>query len=254
MDILQLGDTIDDLEISVVCDLESTPDGLEDWEREVLQVWVVSEDKISSGSEVGSFEGFEEVGVESEETLRSLEGWDIDRADVAESHVQGVLKVDEGDFEIHMIGREASIAGDVGNLGDISFHQVGVVADFHVANGFQRDTLQVGQVSVGDANVLGLGNTLGEGELLYIGKGFEVESANLGEGVELDGPQLNSTAEHKSVANGSNLGGEQASQVLGAFGGQTAGDFLDAIDYNVSPGDLRSNIKVTLEFLAGGEG
>lgn len=225
-DELEAGETFDILEGRVVGKLQATLDGLKFWHGDVHDHGVASEDKVTSGSEVGSADVHEEVGVETEETIHLVKGRQRGITDVAEGHVVSTLEVGEFDGKALVVGSEVQVASNVGHLVDVNFHQVRVVGDHEVADSLKIETLEGGEIGVGDEDRGSLGNGAGESKGLELWQSFQREGLDLGQRTQIKGSQGCAGAEAEGITNAVQIGSRKLSDA-GVLGLERAGNLLD---------------------------
>ena len=181
---------------------ESTFDGLQVGHADVGQLGVVFEDEVTSLGQVGGGEGLELGTPEAELTGELLKRRNRHGGDVLEGHVGTGAEVGEVNLEGVVVTREADQVGSVLQVVDVDVLQVTVVLDAEGTNGLQLDTIQVGQTSVGDADIAGLGNTSVEVQGLKLGESLPVDGANGGELGEAEQGQGGETLELPLVTDG----------------------------------------------------
>lgn len=247
---LKVGE-VDLAKLVVAGNLESTVDLGELGHADVGELVVVVEDQVTGLGQVGGAEGLELVTPEAELTGQLLEGGNGDGRDVAEGHVATAGKVGELDLQrLHVSGEVDQTTG-VLQVVHVDGLEGKVLGDVEGTDGLQGDTVEVGQTSVGDRDVVGLGDTLVEVEVLQLGKGSPLDGSNLVERAEAEGGESGEAVQLEGVTNGAQARGSQGAQVVGTVDGERAGDFLDTVDVEVT-GDVLADLDVTLEGLAAG--
>ena len=183
---LQLLESIDRTEVSVVADLVGTVDSLQVGKRDVLEVGVaVESERATNGSQVRGRNIGHVVLVESKRSVDGSQGRHGERADVAQSHVVGPLEVGELDLHVLVVCLEVQALRDVAEL-HANLLEVRVVVDVKDANLHQVDTVERVELSVGDQDVLGHRNSAGEGQLLQSRKSLPPDLLDGGQGWEVE--------------------------------------------------------------------
>lgn len=241
-DELEGGKTFNVLEGRVVGELQATLDGLEFWHGDVHDRGVTSEDKVTGESEVGSTDVHEEVGVEAEETIHLVKGGQRGITDVAECHVVSTREVGEFDGKMLVVGSEVQVASNVGHFVDVDFHQVRIVGDHKVGDSLKVETLEGGEIGVGDEDRGSLGNSTGESEGLELWQSFQLEGLDLGQRTHIKGSQGRAGAEAEGVTNAVQGGSRKLSDAR-VLGHERAGNLLDTIEHdgrldNLADGDV----------------
>lgn len=138
----KLGETLNDLELGVVGNLESTRDGLEHRHGNVGQVGVADErERATDGGQVGSAEHGELVAVETKRAVDSLERWEGNGGGVADGHVVGPDQVGEDGRHVVSVGTDGQGGGDVSKL-HVDVLEVRVVDNVDGVNDLEIDSVQ----------------------------------------------------------------------------------------------------------------
>lgn len=169
------------LELVVTLNDETTINGSQKGHGDVGELAVVIEGQVTRVRQVRSGESLELGTLEAQLTgelferrqgysRNVLEGDALSSAEVRKLHLKGVVVSGEGDF----------LAG-VLQFVDVEGLQVTVVLDVEDTDGLDRD-FQIIQTSVGDTNIAGLGDTLGEVQGLELGESVPLDATD---GIEL---------------------------------------------------------------------
>jgi hypothetical protein len=225
---------------------ETTGDSLQDGHADVGQLAVVLEDQITSLGEVGSGEGLELGTPEAELASELLKGGHGDRGDVLEGHVGTGAQVGEVDLEGVEVTREADNVGGVLQVVDVDGLQVTVVLDAEGTNGLERDTVEVSQTGVSDADIAGLCDTLGEVQGLELGESLPVDGTNGVELSELEQGQGGETLQVEALADGGEGRSGDGADISTTGAEKATGDLLDAVELEVAAEGL-VNGHITLE-------
>lgn len=233
LDGLQAGQR-DDVKVIITGDSETTADGLEDGHGDVGQLGVVLEDQVTSLGQVRGGEGLELGTPEAELASELLEGRQGDSRDVLEGHALTSAEVGEVNLEGVEVAGEADRVGGVLQVVDVDGLQVTVVLDAEKTDGLQRDTVQVGQTSVGDADITGLGDTLGEAQGLQLGKSIPLDATNGVEFGEVEQGESGETLKVEGITNAGEGGSGDGADVgtLGAL--EATADLLDTAEDKVT--------------------
>jgi hypothetical protein len=248
VDTLEAGER-DDVKVVITGDGETTIDGLQDGHGDVGELAVVLEDQVTSVGEVGSGESLELGAPETELTGKLLERRHGDSRDVLEGHALTSTEVGEVDLEGIVVTGEADGVGGVLQVVDVDGLQITVVLDAEETDGLQGDTVEVSQTSVGDADITGLGDTLGEAQGLELGESIPVDAANtvkLGEVEEGDGGE---TLKVEGLADAGEGRGSDGANVSTLVASEATGDLLDTAQGKVAHERL-VNGDVTLDGVA----
>ena len=225
---------------------ESTVDGLQVGHADVGQLGVVLEDEVTSLGQVGGGEGLELGTPEAELTGELLKRRNRHRGDVLEGHVGTGAEVGKVNLEGVVVTREADEVGSVLQVVDVDSLQITVVLDAEGTDGLQLDTVQVGQTSVGDADIAGLGNTSVEVQGLELGESLPVDGADGGKLGEAEQGQGGETLEVEVVTDGGKGRSSDRADVGGTAGDDATGDLLDTAEGEITAVGLLDG-KVTLE-------
>jgi hypothetical protein len=248
VDTLEAGER-DDVKVVITGDGETTIDGLQDGHGDVGELAVVLEDQVTSVGEVGSGESLELGAPETELTGKLLERRHGHSRDVLEGHALTSAEVGEVDLEGIVVTGEADGVGGVLQVVDVDGLQITVVLDAEETDGLQGDTVEVSQTSVGDADITGLGDTLGEAQGLELGESIPVDAANtvkLGEVEEGDGGE---TLKVEGLADAGEGRGSDGANVSTLVASEATGDLLDTAQGKVAHERL-VNGDVTLDGVA----
>jgi len=199
VDALEAGQR-DHAKLVITSDGETTINGLQDGHGDVGELGVVLEDQVTSLGQVGSGESLELGAPETELAGELLEGRQGDSRDVLEGHALTSAEVGQVDLEGVEVTGEADRVGGVLQVVDVDGLQVTVVLDAEETDGLQGDTVQVRQTSVGDADITGLGDTLGEAQGLELGKSIPVDGTDRVELGEVEQGQGGETLEVEDLA------------------------------------------------------
>ena len=224
----------DNVEVIITSDSETTADGLQNGHGDVGQLGVVLEDQVTSLGQVRGGESLELGTPEAELASELLEGRQGDSRDVLESHALTSAEVGEVNLEGVEVTGEADGVGGVLQVVDVDGLQVTVVLNAEKTNGLEGDTVEVGQTSVGDADITGLGDTLGEAQGLQLGESIPLDAANGVEFGEVEQGEGGKALKLEGVTNAGELGSGDGADV-GSLGGlETTGDLLNAAEGEVT--------------------
>lgn len=178
----KLGETVDDHEIGVVLDGETTTNLLQLREGDVGKVLVGDDGQVTlvgtDSGKVGALQGRELVRVETERSVNGNQRVEGNLGDVAEGHVVGPDQVGEDGGDVATVGLDVERVGDVTELhGDVV--QVVVVGDEDSVDNSKVDTIKGLELSVLDVELAGLLDTSGERELLETSKGVPLDRVDL---------------------------------------------------------------------------
>lgn len=240
---------VDRAELVVASDQETTVDSLQNGKAEVVEVRVVLENKVTSLGKVGSRKRRELVTPETQLTLKLLERGKRDGADVTDGQVRTRGQVGKQDFEILVVTSEVDQVGGVLEVVHVNLLEVGVVGDDELADSVERDSVQGSQASVDNLNVICLGDTLVEAEVLEHGKSLEVDRTDLCELRELEAGESHNTLEVEGVIDGGKFRSRELSNVFAAVAGQSTLDSLDTVDGDGAT-EAGVQLDVTVESLA----
>lgn len=247
-------ETVDRGQLGVVGQLQTTTDLSEGREAQIVKLGAVNEGNGAAGlGQVGCGKALEVVGVEANGTRNVRERWHGDGADVSERQVGSSLEVGELDVQVHAIGREGEACGNIGQAVDIDGFQVLVVVDVHGANLRQFDTGQVGETSVGDVDLVGLGHTAVEVESLESWEGNPSDAVDAVERAELQSAEDGQAVQIEDATNSSKLIGTDLSQLSGIVHSQITSNALYAVKRKLSA-NRGVDDDVSLVCLAGCEG
>ena len=194
---------------------------------------VADDTDVLGVGEVGSAEVEEGIVVQSQQTVQPLQRRDREFTDVPRGDVAGLQQVGELDVQRFLVADERDGTGGVGEGRDVDAVDVLVLGDLEGAGRLEGDAVDGRQGGVGDVDLVGLGDALGETELLQDRQRDEVEPADGSEAVERQAPQLGQTLQVEDAADGAELiGGEGSDRAI--EGGQVAGDLLDAVDGQIT--------------------
>lgn len=180
----KLRETVDNHEVSVVLDGETTTDLLQLREGDVVEVLVGDDGQVTlvgtDSGKVGALQRLELVGVETKRTVNGGKRVEGNGGDVAEGHVVGPDQVGEDGRDVTTVGLNVERSGDVTELhGDVV--QVVVVGDEDSVDNSKVDTVKGLELSVLDVELAGLVDTSGEGQKLETSKGVPLDGVNLAE-------------------------------------------------------------------------
>ena len=156
---LQLGEGVNALQSGVVLDRHVTLDVLESLERDVGQLMVLGQsERVLHEGEVVGRHGLQTGAVLEADTANLLKDGGIEALNDTEVKLSGGLE--HGHVDLHVIGivGEGQQGGDVLELG-VERLQLTVVVDGHFVDGGNIQAAQVANPSVGDENLLRLGDT-----------------------------------------------------------------------------------------------
>jgi hypothetical protein len=233
LDSLEVGQR-DDVELVITGNGETTVDGLQDGHRDVGQLGVVLEDQVTSLGQVRSGESLELGTPEAELAGKLLERRQGDSRDVLEGHANTSAKVGEVDLEGVVVTGEADRLGGVLQIVDVDGLQVTVVLDAEETDGLQGDTVQVGQTSVGDADITGLGDTLGEVQGLELGESIPVDGTNAVQLGEVEEGEGGETLKVEGLADAGEFGSGDGADVGTLGARKTTGNLFDTAENKVT--------------------
>jgi hypothetical protein len=180
----KLGETVNDHEISVVLDGETTADLLQHGEGDVVKVLVGHDGQITlvgtNSGKVGALQRLELVGVEAEGAVDGNERVEGNGGDVAEGHVVGPDQVGEDGRDVTTVGLDVERVGDVTEL-HRNVVEVVVVGNHDSVDNSKVDTVKSLELSVLDVELAGLLDTGGEGQKLETSKGVPLDGVDLAE-------------------------------------------------------------------------
>ena len=228
----QLGERgqVNDIQLVVTGNGETTVDGLEVGDGDVGQLGVVVEDHVTASLQLGGVEGLELGTPEAELTVQVLQRGHGDGADVTEGQTLGVGQVGQRDFDGVTVERQVDDTGGVDELVQVGGLQVSVGLDVELADHLKADTVKRGQTGVGDGNIAGLVDTLLEGKAAEGGQGVELDLADRGELGEAQFTQDSQVVEGEVAANGAERVTGDGAERRGAVAHNVTGDLLDAIE------------------------
>ena len=184
----KLRETVDDHELGVVLDGETTANLLERREGNVVKVLVGDNGQVTlvgtNSGKVGALQRLELVGVEAERAVDGNERVEGNLGDVAEGHVVGPDQVGEDGRDVATVGLDVERVGDVTEL-HRDVVQVVVVGDEDSVDNSKVNTVKSLELSVLDVELAGLLDTSGEGQKLETSKCVPLNGvylAELGEG------------------------------------------------------------------------
>jgi hypothetical protein len=201
----KLGETVNDHELGVVLDGETTADLLERREGDVVKVLVGDDGQVTlvgtNSGKVGALQRLELVGVEAEGAVDGNERVEGNGGDIAEGHVVGPDQVGEDGGNVATVRLDVERVGDVTELhGDVV--QVVVVGDEDSVDNSKVNTVKGLELSVLDVELAGLLDTGGEGQKLKTSKGVPLDGVDLAELGERQSRENLELVEDEGTANG----------------------------------------------------
>lgn len=180
----KLRETVNDHELGVVLDGETTANLLERREGDVVEVLVGDDGQVTlvgtNSGKVGALQRLELVGVEAEGAVDGNERVEGNLGDVAEGHVVGPDQVGEDGRDVATVGLDVERVGDVTEL-HRDVVQVVVVGDEDSVDNSKVNTVKGLELSVLDVELAGLLDTGGEGQKLETSKGVPLNGVDLAE-------------------------------------------------------------------------
>lgn len=213
---------------------ESTVNSLQNGHADVGQLGVVLEDQVTGLGKVGSGESLELGTPEAELTGKLLKGRQGDRGDVLEGHVGTGAEVGKIDLEGIVVTREADQVGGVHEVVDVDGLQITVVLDAEGTDSLEGNTGQISETSVGDADIAGLGDTLGERQGLELRESLPVDGANRVELSEVKQGQGGESLQVEGFADRCERAGADRADVLATGADQTTSNLLDTAERKVA--------------------
>lgn len=229
---------------------EATVNSLQNGHADVGQLGVILEDQITGLGEVRSRESLELGTPEAELASELLERRQGHGGDVLEGHVGTGAQVGEVDLEGVEVTGEADQVGSVLQVVDVDGSQVTVVLDAKATDGLEGDTVQVSQTSVGNADIAGLSDTLGEGQGLELRKSLPVDRANGIKLREVEQGQGGETIQVEGLADLGEGGSRDGADIGTTRAEKATLDLLDAVKLKVAAVGLVDS-DVTLDGGAG---
>lgn len=243
---------VDDVQLVVAGDSETTVDSLQDGDGDVGQLGVVLEANVTAGGQVGSVEGLELGSREVDFTLDLLQRGDLHAADVAEVHALGSAEVGELNLEGVLVERQVDDTGGVLEVAQFDGLQVRVGLDVKLANLLQGDTLEGGQTGVGDGHIVGLIDTLVERQGGQTGHGVETDLADGAELGHVEIGQGGDVAEGEVATNGGERVRADGADIGAAVTHQVTLDLLNTVEaQTLAEGALDGHL--TIQGLAVGD-
>lgn len=233
-------------------DRQTAVDGSQPREGDVLEVPVVVQAEVTALGQVRRPNGLLVDGNESQLAGQGLEGGNLDIAGVAEGHVLALGQVGQINLELGRVGGNVKQTSRVLQVVHIDLLQSLIGGDIKVAHGLQLDAVEVDQTGVGDADATSVRHTLGELQALQLGQGGELDGADGGELIEVQGSQAQETLQLEGIANAAQLRGGDRGDVGGAARDQAPLDLLDRAEGEIT-GSILVEMNIALDGAAAAE-
>lgn len=170
-------------------------------------------------------------------------------ANVTEGHVGTASKVGKLNLERVHVTSKVDQTSRVGKVVDVDGLQVEVLGNVEVLNGVERDTVQAGQTSVGDGDIVGFRDTGSKLKLLQLGQSSPLDATNAAKRAEAQGVESCEAVQLEGGANGTQGRSRERGEVAGTFAAETTGDLLNTVQ-GKSVGNLFADLNITVEGLA----
>lgn len=180
-----------------------------------------------------------------------MERGDRDSADVAEGHVGATGEVGQLHFKGVQVTSKVDQASGVLQVVDVDGLELRVLGDVELANGVQRDTVQVSQAGVGDRDITGFIDTLGEIKTLKLGQSSPLDRSDTGKRGEAEGGQRGKAIQLESVGNGVQHRRRDGRDVGATRAAEGAVNLLHVVEGN-SAREVLVDLNGTLDGRAGG--
>ena len=249
-DRLQLGETSQIRELGIVRDGQITGDLRQGREGEVSEGSVVRESQAvcNRGQVVGREAGHHRVDDEAETTDR-LQRRNRQSLDLTKLGDIGEFQLVHGDGHGRTIGQEDEAIRSIDQI-RVQLEQLRVVGDLEGANSGNVETIQAAQASVGDGDVVGLGNARGaKSHGVQLRELLEVDLANGLQVLQLEVAQEVQPLQLKLAANLLQCRAGEAEKLGGVVDDQVTGDLLRTLQVQ-SAGQRRVDNDIGVDGLA----